>query len=185
MKRCSWLNLNNDLYVDYHDNEWAVPVYDDNRLFEALILEISQAGLSWETILNKRVNYCQAFDGFDSKKVAQYDDKKQRELLQNAGIVRHRLKIKATINNAQIFLQIQQEFGGFAQYLWQFVNHQPIIGHWQNSQEMPTKTIISDKISQDLKKRGMKFIGSTIIYAFMQAVGLVNDHEVGCFKGVT
>ncbi len=181
-KRCSWVNLNNELYVKYHDEQWGVPVFDDNILFEMLILESAQAGLSWETILNKRENYRLAFDGFNPEVVAKYDQNKQYELLQNKGIVRNRLKIKSAIRNAQVFLEIQKEFGSFSKYIWQFVDNKPIINDLTKNAEIPTKTELSDKISKDLKKRGMTFVGSTIIYSFMQAIGMVNDHEKECFK---
>ncbi len=180
-KRCSWVNLNNPLSIAYHDNEWGVPCFDDNKLFEMLILESAQAGLSWETILNKRENYRIAFDNFNPNKIADYDEEKINELLQNSGIIRNKLKIKSAIKNAKVFLQIQQEFGSFSTYLWQFVNNKPIKNCYQDYAQAPTKTPVSDIISQDLKKRGMSFVGSTIIYAYMQAVGLINDHQIDCF----
>jgi DNA-3-methyladenine glycosylase I len=177
--RCGWVN-EDPLYVDYHDQEWGVPVHDDNKLFEMLILEGAQAGLSWYTILKKRENYREAMDQFDVHKVANYDEAKYNELLQNNGIIRNRLKIRATINNAQAFIRIQDAFGSFDQYIWSFVNHQPILNKWQSLKEVPASTPISDKISKDLKKRGFSFVGTTIIYAFMQAVGMVNDHVTSC-----
>ncbi len=180
-KRCSWTKLDNPLYVAYHDKEWGVLVYDDRKLFEMLLLESAQAGLSWETILKKRENYRKAFDGFNPRIIAKYDDKKIEELLQNKGIVRNRLKINSAIRNAKVFLEIQREFGSFSDYIWGFVEHQPIQNQFKNSSEIPVKTPLSDKISKDLKNRGMNFVGSTIIYAFMQAIGLVNDHQMDCF----
>lgn len=182
MKRCDWLNLNNPLYVEYHDNEWWVPVFDDSKLFEMLILEWAQAWLSWETVLNKRQNYRLAFDNFNPKIVANYDEDKELELLQNPWIIRNKLKIKSTIKNAKAFLQIQKEFGSFSNYIWWFVDNKPIINNFEKLSDYQTKTTISDSISKDLKKRGMNFVGSTIIYAFMQAVGMTNDHGQGCFK---
>ncbi len=180
-QRCAWVNPENKLDVEYHDTQWGVPVFDDRLLFEMLILEGAQAGLSWTTILNKRQNYKQAFDNFDVQKVAKYDDKKIAELLQNAGIVRNKLKINSAVKNAKVFIAIQQEFGSFSDYIWGFVNGKPIQNHFKNISEIPAKTALSDKISKDLKKRGMSFVGSTIIYAFMQAVGMVNDHQTDCF----
>ncbi|MDD3145298.1 MAG: DNA-3-methyladenine glycosylase I [Candidatus Gracilibacteria bacterium] len=182
MKRCDWLNLNNLLYVDYHDNEWGVPVFDDNKLFEMLILEGAQAGLSWETVLNKRENYRLAFDYFNPTIIANYDESKELELLQNPGIIRNKLKIKSVIKNARAFLEIQKEFGSFSNYIWGFVGNKTIINNFEKLSDYQNKTEISDKISKDLKKRGMNFVGSTIIYAFMQATGMVNDHGQGCFK---
>ena len=183
IKRCSWVNLNNQLYVDYHDNEWGVPIHDDQKLFEMLVLEGAQAGLSWELILNKRKNYQKAFDNFDPKLVAKYDDSKQQQLLKNNGIVRNKLKIKSAINNAKIFLDIQEKYGSFDKYIWGFVDHKPIINQFTNINRYPTTTDISDRISKDLKKRGMSFVGSTIVYSFMQAVGMVNDHLLDCDFG--
>lgn len=177
--RCGWVN-EDPLYIDYHDQEWGVPVHDDKQLFEMLILEGAQAGLSWYTILKKRENYREAMDQFDVHKVASYDDAKYDELMQNKGIVRNRLKIRATINNAQAFIRIQETFGSFDQYVWSFVNHQPIQNKWQSLKEVPASTPLSDKISKDLKKRGFSFVGTTIIYSFMQAVGMVNDHLTCC-----
>ncbi len=182
-QRCDWVNSDNKLYVEYHDTQWGVPVFDDRLLFEMLILEGAQAGLSWITILKKRENYKQAFDNFDVKKVAKYDDKKKDELLQNEGIVRNKLKINSAIKNAQVFIVLQKEFGSFSNYIWAFVNHKPIQNHFKDISEIPVKTELSDTISKDLKKRGMSFVGSTIIYAFMQAVGMVNDHQTDCFLG--
>jgi len=180
--RCSWVNENNPLYVEYHDTEWGVPVYDDDKLFEFLTLEGAQAGLSWETVLKKRENYRKAFDGFAAQKVAQYDAKKKRLLLQNPGIIRNRLKIEAAVTNAQNFLKVQKEFGSFHAYIWGFIGGKPIQNRFQKLSEIPAKTELSDRISKDLKKRGFKFVGSTIVYAHMQATGMVNDHTVNCFQ---
>ncbi|WXU00178.1 MAG: DNA-3-methyladenine glycosylase 1 [Catillopecten margaritatus gill symbiont] len=180
--RCAWTNLDNVLYVKYHDEEWGVPTHDERALFEMLILEGAQAGLSWETILNKRENYRKAFDNFDPQKVAKYDNDKQNELLQDAGIVRNRLKIKSAIQNAKAFLEIQTEFGRFDSYIWGFVNHQTIVNHFESLADLPASTQLSEEISKDLKKRGMNFVGPTIIYAYMQSIGMVNDHETTCFR---
>ena len=180
MKRCEWVPLENELYVKYHDGEWGVPVHDDLKLFEFLILEGAQAGLSWLTVLKKRENYREAFDGFDFEKIANYDSDKEKELLGNEGIIRNRLKIKSAIRNAKVFIEIRKEFGSFDKYLWGFVDGKPIDNKVDKFGDIPAITDLSDKISLDLKKRGMNFVGSTIIYAFMQAVGLVNDHEVDC-----
>ena len=180
--RCDWVNLHNPLYVQYHDEEWGTPVYDDNTLFEFLVLEGAQAGLSWETILNKREGYRQAFDQFDYEAVARYDQYKVEELRQNPGIVRNRLKIQATIHNAQRLIEVRQEYGSFSEYIWQFVDGTPIVNHWKSNSEVPATTALSDKMSKELKKKGFKFAGSTICYAYMQATGMVNDHVVDCFK---
>jgi DNA-3-methyladenine glycosylase I len=166
----------------YHDKEWGVPVKDDQLLFEFLILETFQAGLSWITVLRKRENFRNAFDQFDYKKIANYDEIKIAELLQNEGIIRNQLKIKATITNALAFMKIQQEFGSFSNYIWEFTNHQPIKNKWKSLKELPDKTELSDTISRDLKKHGFKFVGSTVVYAHMQATGMVNDHVVDCFR---
>jgi len=179
--RCKWAG-NDPLYQKYHDKEWGIPVHDDRKLFEMLILEGAQAGLSWITILRKRENYRKAFDNFDARKIARYDSKKVKQLLQNEGIIRNRLKINAAIINAKLFLEVQKEFGSFDKYIWRFVNGKPIINRWKNLKEIPAKTIESDAMGKDLKKRGFKFVGSTICYAFMQAVGMVNDHTVDCFR---
>lgn len=179
--RCAWC-LKDELYRDYHDQEWGVPVYDDRTLFEFLILEGVQAGLSWHTVLKKRENYRQAYADFDPVKIARFDETKVEELLQNAGLVRNRLKIAASITNAQRFLEVQQEFGSFASYIWDFVGGKPLVNHYESLAEVPATTAISDQISKDLKKRGFKFVGSTIIYAHMQATGMVNDHLVSCFR---
>lgn len=181
LSRCQWVG-SDTLYQKYHDEEWGVPVHDDRKLFEMLILEGAQAGLSWITILRKRENYKKAFDNFDAKKIAKYDSKKIKELLNNEGIVRNKLKINAAVINAKLFLDIQKEFGSFDQYIWQFVNYKTIINHWKNLKELPPKTKESDAMSKDLKKHGFKFVGSTICYAFMQAVGMVNDHSTNCFR---
>ena len=168
------------LYIDYHDNEWGRPVHDDNKLFEMLILEGAQAGLSWITVLKKRGAYRKAFDGFDPQKVALYDDAKIAELLANEGIIRNRLKINAAIVNAKLFLKIVETHGSFDKFIWGYVDYKPIVGSWESFEKMPTTTEISDRISKDLKKLGFKFVGSTIIYSFMQAVGMVNDHLTSC-----
>ncbi len=181
LNRCAWCEKT-DLYKEYHDNEWGVPVYEDQKLFEFLILETFQAGLSWLTILNKRENFKVAFDNFDYKKVAKYNDVKFEELVTNAGIIRNKLKIKAAISNAQAFIKIQEEFGSFSKYIWDFVNGKPIKNTFKTLAEVPATTPLSDKISKDLKKRGFKFVGSTVMYAHLQATGMVNDHLVGCFR---
>ena len=169
-----------DLYADYHDHEWGRPVHDDHKLFEMLILEGAQAGLSWETVLKKREGYREAFDDFDPHKVALYDDAKMAELLMNAGIIRNRLKINAAVINAKLFLDIVDKHGSFDKFIWGYVDYKPIVGNWESFAEMPLTTPISDRISKDLKKMGFKFVGSTIIYSFMQAVGMVNDHLRSC-----
>ena len=181
LKRCDWLN-DNPLMVEYHDQEWGVPVHDDKKLFEFLILEGAQAGLTWQTVLNKRENYRKAFSDFDPAKIALYEDKEVQQLLANPGIIRNRLKIAATILNAKKFLEIQKEFGSFDSYIWQFVGHKPIKNTFKSLKEIPATTKESDAMSKDLLKRGFKFVGSTICYAFMQAVGMVNDHQTNCFK---
>ena len=177
MKRCKWLNENNELYVYYHDHEWAVPNYDDNYMFEFLILESFQAGLSWETILNKRENFKKAFDNFDYKKIANYDENKINELMTNSGIIRNKLKIKAAINNAKIFMDIQKEFNSFSNYIWSFTNNKIIKNI---NDDFKTTSELSDRVSKDLINRGMKFVGSTIIYSYLQAIGVINDHETTC-----
>jgi len=179
--RCFWVT-DSKLYQDYHDNEWGVPVYDDKTLFEFLILETFQAGLSWITILNKRENFRNAFDDFDYQKIATYSEDKYESLLQDAGIIRNKLKIKSAITNARLFIEIQNDFGSFSKFIWSYVNEKPIINQFKTREEVPATTELSDKISKDLKKRGFKFVGSTVIYAFMQAIGMVNDHTKGCFK---
>jgi DNA-3-methyladenine glycosylase I len=180
--RCPWLNIKNQTYIDYHDKEWGVPNHNDRYLFEMLILEGAQAGLSWEIILKKRENYRKAFDNFDPNIISKYDEDKKKELLNNSGIIRNRLKIESAIKNAKIFLEIQKEYKSFDNYIWGFVNYKPIINKFNKLSEIPVKTDLSDKISKDLKRRGMNFVGSTIIYAFMQAVGIVNDHITKCFR---
>jgi DNA-3-methyladenine glycosylase I len=180
LTRCAWAK--GDLYIAYHDHEWGVPVHDDRLLFEFLILEGAQAGLSWITILKKRENYRRAFDNFDASKIARYDSRKIQKLLADAGIVRNRLKIESAVNNAKAFLAVKEEFGSFDKYLWQFVGGQPIRNHWKTLKEIPARTPESDKMSKDLIKRGFRFVGSTICYAFMQAVGMVNDHTTDCFR---
>ncbi|RLD65377.1 MAG: DNA-3-methyladenine glycosylase I [Bacteroidetes bacterium] len=180
-KRCSWSG-NDPLYMSYHDEEWGVPVYDDDKLFEFLILETFQAGLSWITILRKRENFRKAFDNFDYQKIASYDENKFDELINDKGIIRNKLKIKATISNATSFIEIQREFGSFSKYIWGFVDHKPINNKWKSLNEIPATTELSDKLSKDLKKRGFKFVGPTVIYAHMQATGMVNDHVIDCFR---
>jgi len=180
MQRCAWPKT--ELDIRYHDTEWGVPVHDDRLLFEMLILEGAQAGLSWSTILKKRENYRQAFDNFDARKIARYDVRKVQSLLDDAGIVRNRLKIASTIQNAQAFLAVQKEFGSFDKHLWQFVGGKPRQGQRESLQEILPRTPESDALSKDLLQRGFKFVGSTICYAFMQAVGMVNDHTVDCFR---
>ncbi len=177
--RCEWC-LGNELYLSYHDSEWGQPLHDDRRLFEMLVLEGAQAGLSWLTILQKREGYRRAFDGFDPQKVARYSDEKIAALLQDPAIVRNRLKVNAAVQNARAFLAVQEEFGSFDRYIWQFTGGQPIINQWKTMQEIPAFTRESDIMSKGLVKRGFKFAGSTICYAFMQAVGIVNDHVVDC-----
>jgi DNA-3-methyladenine glycosylase I len=178
--RCHWAT--NELNIPYHDEEWGVPLHDDRGLFELLILEGAQAGLSWDTVLMKRARYCEVFDGFDVEKVARYDKKKERELLKDPGLIRNRLKIASTISNAQAFLKVQEEFGSFDKYIWQFVGGKPKQNAWKTHKRLPAKTAESDAMSKDLKKRGFRFVGSTICYAFMQATGMVNDHLVSCFR---
>jgi len=180
-RRCEWGTVS-QLYIDYHDNEWGVPIHDDRTLFEFLILEGAQAGLSWETVLKKRENYRKAFSNFDPVKVSRYSDKKVEALMGNKGIIRNRLKITSAINNANRFIEIQKEFGSFDTYIWQFVNGKPITNRFKSIQEIPATTKESDAMSKDLKKRGFKFVGPTICYAHMQATGMVNDHIVGCFR---
>ena len=181
-KRCWWLHKSDDLMTEYHDKEWGVPVHDDSHLFEVLVLDGAQAGLSWRTILNKRENYRKAFDNFDVKKVAKYDVRKIRELMNDKGIVRNRLKIASAVTNSKVFIEIQYKFGSFDAYIWGFVNGKPIKNKWKKVSDIPAHTELSDTISKDLKRRGMNFVGSTIIYAIMQTIGMVNDHEIGCFR---
>lgn len=181
MKRCPWPG-NDELYVKYHDEEWGVPVRDDRKHFEFLVLESAQAGLSWITILRKRENYRASYDNFDPVKVAKYNKKKIDKLLHNAGIIRNIKKIEASINNAKRFLEVAKEFGSFDKYIWKFVNNKPVVNKWKNISQIPATTKLSDEISKDLKKRGFKFLGSTTIYAHLQAIGLVNDHLISCFR---
>ncbi|HTP87277.1 MAG TPA: DNA-3-methyladenine glycosylase I [Bryobacteraceae bacterium] len=180
MERCAWAK--GELYEQYHDTEWGVPVHDDRLLFEFLVLEGAQAGLSWSTILNKRENYRKAFGGFDPRKVARYDERKIAALLENPGIVRNRLKVRAAVTNAKAFLAVQKEFGSFDAYIWRFVGGKPIQNRWQTLMDLPPRTEVSDAMSKDLIKRGFTFVGSTICYAHMQATGMVNDHLVTCFR---
>jgi len=177
--RCVWVT-DDALYQQYHDTEWGIPSFDDRHLFEMLILEGAQAGLSWLTILKKREGYRKAFDNFAAERIAKYSAKKIEKLLLNPQIVRNRLKVNATVVNAQLYLNIRQEYKSFADYIWQFVNHQPIVNKWKSISDIPTTTKESDAMSKDLKKRGFKFVGSTICYAYMQAVGMVNDHTLDC-----
>lgn len=181
LKRCPWCE-NDPLYIKYHDEEWGTPVHDDRTHFEFLVLESAQAGLSWITILKKRENYSKAYDNFDVNKVAKYDDEKVEELLQDKGIVRNRRKIEASINNANMFLEIQKEFGSFDKYIWSFVKNKTILTNYSEIKQVPASTALSDEISKDLKKRNFKFLGTTIIYSYLQAVGIVNDHINSCFK---
>jgi DNA-3-methyladenine glycosylase I len=179
-KRCAWVNSR--LSIKYHDDEWCVPVHDDRKLFELLILEGAQAGLSWETVLKKRKNYKLAFDNFIPELVSKYDDEKIKKLCENPGIIRNRLKINSAVRNAKVFLEIKKDIGSFDKYLWGFVNNKQIQNGFNNLSEIPAKTELSENISKDLKKRGMNFVGPTIIYAYMQAVGMVNDHTTDCFR---
>ena len=181
MHRCSWVG-DNELMIDYHDKEWGVPLHDDVKLFEFLILEGAQAGLTWQIILNKRENYRKAFHNFNPSKIAKFDKQDIQRLLNNSGIIRNRLKIESTIINAKKFLELKQDFGTFDKYIWQFVNYNPIKNKFKSLRELPAYTKESDAMSGELKKRGFKFVGSTICYAFMQAVGMVNDHFVNCFR---
>ncbi|HVP78606.1 MAG TPA: DNA-3-methyladenine glycosylase I [Thermodesulfobacteriota bacterium] len=181
MKRCEWANKN-DLNMSYHDHEWGVPIHDDRSLFEFLVLEGAQAGLSWSTILRKREGYRKAFHYFDAKKISSYSEAVVSRLLANPEIIRNRLKINAIVTNARSFLRVRKEFGSFDRYIWQFVNGRPIQNSWRRMTEIPSTTSESEAMSRDLKKRGFKFVGATICYAFMQAVGMVNDHVVGCFR---
>ena len=182
VKRCGWCKNTYPEYIRYHDEEWGVPVHDDQTQFEFLLLEGAQAGLSWSTILNKRAGYRKAFENFVVEKVASFDEKKIQSLLNNPDIVRNQLKIRTAVTNAQKFIEVQQEFGSFDQYIWRFVKGKPLINQWKTLSDIPATTRESDALSKDLKKRGFKFVGSTIIYAHMQAVGMVNDHEIGCFR---
>lgn len=179
--RCPW-PAGKSLDEKYHDDEWGVPVHDDRKLFEFIVLDAFQAGLSWSTILNKRENFRKAFDNFEAEKIANYSEEKIQELLQDTGIIRNKLKIRSTVSNAQIFLEIQKEFGSFDSFIWQFVGEKPSINNWKNKEEIPVSTPNSDAMSKALKKRGFKFVGTTICYAFMQAAGMVNDHLMDCFR---
>ena len=181
-QRCSWVDLEKSDYVDYHDREWGVPVHDDLLIFEFLMLESAQAGLNWYTILRKRENYRRSFAGFDPQKVARFSEKKIEALLQDPGIVRNRLKVHAAVTNARCFLEVQNEFGSFDAYIWTFVDGRPVVNQPRNADDCPVTTPQSDALSRDLKRRGFKFVGSTIVYAHMQATGVVNDHIVGCFR---
>ncbi|AZQ42979.1 DNA-3-methyladenine glycosylase I [Nonlabens ponticola] len=179
--KCAWC-LGDPLYEQYHDQEWGVPIHEDRALFEFLILETMQAGLSWITILKKRNNYHDALDQFDYHKIARYNDDKKVELLNNAGIIRNKLKVNSIINNAQVFIEVQKEYGSFSKFLWKYVNGKPIKNNWNDLSEVPATSSISNQLAKDLKKLGFKFIGSTTVYAFMQAVGMVNDHVVTCYR---
>jgi len=181
LSKCEWC-LGDPLYESYHDNEWGIPCFDDHTLFEFLVLESAQAGLSWITILKKRENYRQAFANFDAKKIAQFDQNKVDQLLQNPGIIRNKLKINSTISNAQQYLMVQQQYGSFANYFWAFVDGKPIQNKWPSLSKVPTFTPLAEAISKDMKKKGFKFFGKTICYAYMQAVGMVNDHTITCFR---
>lgn len=181
MNRCPWCG-SDELYVKYHDEEWGVPVHEDKKHFEFLVLESAQAGLNWLTVLRKRENYRTAYDNFDPLKVSLYDDEKLEELMQNSGIIRNRKKIEASINNAKRFLEIQKEFGSFDNYIWGFVDGKSVKNHWNNIKEVPATSELSDKVSKDLKNRGFKFLGTTIVYAHLQATGIINDHLVDCFR---
>ncbi len=180
-QRCPWLKISNPLYVEYHDKEWGRPVHNDQHLFEMLTLEGAQAGLSWETVLNKREHYRKVFASFDPQKVASFTARKREKLLTDPGIIRNRLKVESTVTNAQAFLAVQKEFGSFAQYLWAFTDRKVIFSSFKTIKDYPSRTLKSDEISKDLKKRGFRFVGSTIIYAYMQAIGMVQDHSHDCF----
>ncbi|NOY29048.1 MAG: DNA-3-methyladenine glycosylase I [Planctomycetes bacterium] len=181
-KRCEWCLSGNERYVQYHDEEWGVPVHDDRKQFEFLTLESAQAGLSWSTVLNKREGYRKAFADFDPVKVARFTEKRILKILENPGVIRNKLKVRSAVTNAQLFLAVQEEFGSFDNYIWQFVEGRTIQNRWQTMKQIPVTTAESDALSKDLKKRGFKFVGSTIMYAHMQAVGMVNDHVVSCFR---
>lgn len=180
MERCSWVKLDEPVYVKYHDEEWGVPVYDDRKLFEMLCLEGAQAGLSWLTILKRREGYLAAFDQFDAEKIVQYDEEKLEALRNDERIIRNRLKIKSVVTNAECFLAIQKQYGSFSNYIWSFVDCKPVINSWESSAQVPITTETSDRMSKQLKKDGFKFVGSTICYSYMQAVGMVNDHTTNC-----
>ncbi|MDD7914878.1 DNA-3-methyladenine glycosylase I [Polaribacter ponticola] len=180
-QRCFWVT-DSKLYQDYHDNEWGEPVFDDAILFEFLILETFQAGLSWITVLNKRENFRKAFDNFNYIKIANYSEDKYESLLQDVGIIRNKLKVKSAITNAGLFMDVQKEFGSFSKFIWSYVNDKPIVNKFEKREDVPATTALSDTISKDLKKRGFKFVGSTVMYAYMQAIGMINDHTTDCFK---
>ena len=180
-KRCGWC-IGDSLYETYHDTEWGVPIFEDDKLFEFLLLETFQAGLSWITVLRKRENFRRAFDGYNYRKIADYSEEKVEELMGNEGIIRNRKKIEASISNARAFLEIQQEFSSFSNYIWGFIGNKPIENSWEDYKQAPATTIESIALSKDLKKRGFKFVGPTVVYAHMQATGMVNDHEIGCFR---
>jgi len=182
VRRCAWVPRNDLLYIKYHDTEWGVPVHEDEKWFEFLILESFQAGLSWKTVLHKRENFRQAFNYFDPQKVARYNEHKIQSLLQNAGIIRNKLKIMAAVNNALAFLEVQEEFGSFDNYMWRFVDGKAVKNSWKSIAEIPASTALSDRMSKELKSRNFKFVGTTICYAHMQATGLINDHTVDCFR---
>ena len=182
INRCKWVPDGNEIYTEYHDTEWGVPLHDDRLLFEAIILDGVQAGLSWLTVLKKREHYRKVYDNFDARKVVRYKKDKIEKLLNDKGIIRNRLKINASITNAEAFLRIQKEFGSFDKYIWSFVDGSPIINKWKTMSDIPTRSNESDLMSSDLKKRGFKFIGTTICYAFMQATGMINDHTIDCFR---
>ena len=181
-KRCPWLDQTKADYVDYHDKEWGVPVLDDRTLFEFLVLESAQAGLSWYTILKRREGYRKAFANFDVEKVAKFTEQDEARLIEDTGIIRNKLKIKSTVTNAQFFIEIQREFGSFSQYVWSFVDNKVLVSNWNKLEDYPVTTPVSDALSTDLKKRGFKFVGSTIIYAYLQAAGLINDHSKDCYR---
>lgn len=181
IKRCDWC-LGYAEHIKYHDEEWGVPLYDDHKHFEFLVLEAAQAGLSWLTVLKKRENYRKAFDQFDPQKVARYTEARKAKLLNNPGIIRNRLKIESAIHNAKLFLDVQKKYGSFTDYFWDFVNGKPVVNKWKSIKQVPPRTVLSDTVSKDLKQKGFKFVGSTVIYAHLQAAGLVNDHLVTCFR---
>lgn len=181
MKRCSWC-LNDPIYIKYHDEEWGVPVHDDNKHFEFLVLESAQAGLSWLTILKRREGYRKAYDDFDPNKVAEYDEEKIDEMMSDKGIIRNRRKIESSIKNARVFLDIQKEFGSFDKYIWSFTNGKVVKNHYESIEDIPAKTDLSEKVSKNLKKRGCSFLGPTIMYSHLQAVGIINDHTIDCFR---
>jgi DNA-3-methyladenine glycosylase I len=182
INRCAWVPVTDGLYTTYHDTEWGVPVFEDNKIFEFLVLESAQAGLSWITVLRKRENYRKAFAGFDPEKVSRFDEKRVEELLADSGIIRNKAKISATINNAKLFLEVQKEFGTFSKYIWGFTDGKPIINKWTDIRSLPAKTEVAEVMAKDMKKRGFKFLGPTVLYAHMQATGMVNDHTVDCFR---